>query len=144
MTNRKNKTAVIACVAAWLLGTAIAFSADHSAEVFSHSIQWESMAAGDVLVLQTTDRAYELRVIDGQRGIVDATFNTDQGQAKRIGKIRLLGATLGPQSGGLTLVQMGTIRVGMHLEWGVGDLQSENRVQTAVIRRILWKPSLHQ
>ncbi len=143
MKNRKNKAAVIACIAAWLLGSAIAFSADQLAEAFRDSIELESMTQGDVLVLQTTDHTYELRVVDSQRGVADATMYADQGRVKRIGQIRLLGATHGPQSGGLTLVQMGTIRVGMRLEWGVGDLQPENRVQTGIIRRILWKPSLH-
>jgi len=142
MTNRKSKTAVIACIAAWLLGTAIAFSADYPADDFMDSVQWETLAPGDVLILQTTETTYEIRLMDGQRGIADATLYADQDGVKRIGKIRLLGATRGAQSGGLTLVQMGTIRVGMHLEWGVGDLQPENRVQTAVIRRIRLKPPL--
>ena len=139
MKNLKDKTAVIAgvaCIAAWLLGSAIAFGADPLEGGSKECVYIDALTQGDVLVLQTADRTYTLQVVDKKQAIANAEISADGVHFSRVGQVRLLGATHGLQEGGLTLVEMGAVRVGMKLEFDTGDFLPAGRMQTGVISHI--------
>jgi len=136
MKNRKNRIAVMACLGAWLLGTAIAFSADQLASGTLDHLHFDDLKLGDTIVLETKSETYELKIIDTQRASAMANRRETGSASESLGLVRLLGATTGKQRGGLTLVEMGVIRTGLKLEIGLGDLHSANRFQTAPITAI--------
>jgi hypothetical protein len=136
MKNRKNRIAVMACVGAWFLGAAIAFSADKfSPDTLDH-LSFGDLKSGDTIALETATESYEFRIIDTQRVSAMANRLEAGSTSESLGFVRLLGATAGKQGGGLTLVEMGVIRIGWKLELGLGDLHSNNRFQTAPITAI--------
>ena len=126
----------MACIGAWLLGTAIAFSADQLAPDTLDHLHFAELTSGDTIVLKTATETYELKIIDTQRASAMANRMETGSTRESLGFVRLLGATAGKQRGGLTLVEMGVIRTGMKLEIGLGDLHSANRFQTAPITAI--------
>ena len=136
MTNRKNRVAVMACIAAWLLGAAIAFSADQLKSGTPDHLRLADLQSGDTVVLKTAIETYEFKIIDAQRASAMANRMENSPTRDSLGFVRLLGATAGQQGGGLTLVEMGVIRCGMKLELGLGDLHSTNRFQTEPITDI--------
>ena len=136
MNNRKNRIVVLACLGAWLLGSAIAFSADQLAPDTLDHLRFSELKLGDRIVLETANSTYELKIIDTQRGSAMANRLKTGSKSESLGLVRLLGATIGKQRGGLTLVEMGVIRNGMKLELGLGDLHSTNRFQTEQITAI--------
>jgi hypothetical protein len=136
MKNRKNRIAVMACLGAWLLGTAIAFSADQLASGTLDHLRFSDLKLGDTIVLETASETYELKIIDTHRASAMANRIKTGSTNESLGFVRLLGATTGKQRGGLTLVEMGVIRDGMKLELGLGDLHSANRFQTEPITAI--------
>jgi hypothetical protein len=136
MTNRKNRIAVMACIGAWLLGAAIAFSADQLAAGTLHQLRFGDLQSGDTIILETATETYELQMIDTQRASAMAKRMETGLISESLGFVRLLGATAGKQKGGLTLVEMGVIRTNMKLELGLGDLHSANRIQTEPITAI--------
>ena len=136
MNNRRNRIVVLACLGAWLLGSAIAFSADQLAPDTLDHLRFSELKLGDKIVLQTANSTYELKIIDTQRGSAMANRLKTGSKSESLGLVRLLGATIGKQRGGLTLVEMGVIRNGMKLELGLGDLHSTNRFQTEQITAI--------
>jgi len=127
---------VLACLGAWLLGSAIAFSADQLAPNTLDHLRFSELKLGDRIVLETANSTYELKIIDTQRGSAMANRLKTESKSESLGLVRLLGATIGKQRGGLTLVEMGVIRNGMKLELGLGDLHSTNRFQTEQITAI--------
>ena len=136
MNNRRNRIVVLACLGAWLLGSAIAFSADQLAPDTLDHLRFSELKLGDKIVLETASSTYELKIIDTQRGSAMANRLKTKSKSESLGLVRLLGATIGKQRGGLTLVEMGVIRNGMKLELGLGDLHSTNRFQTEQITAI--------
>jgi hypothetical protein len=136
MKNRRNRIVVLACLGAWLLGSAIAFSADQLAPDSLDHLRFSELKLGDRIVLETANSTYELKIIDTQRVSAMANRLETESKSESLGFVRLLGATIGKQRGGLTLVEMGVIRNGMKLELGLGDLHSANRFQTAPITAI--------
>ena len=140
MRNRRNRIVVLACLGAWLLGSAIAFSADQLAPDSLDHLRFSELKLGDRIVLETANSTYELKIIDTQRVSAMAnrleTESKSESKSESLGFVRLLGATIGKQRGGLTLVEMGVIRNGMKLELGLGDLHSTNRFQTEPITAI--------
>jgi hypothetical protein len=136
MNNRRNRIVVLACLGAWLLGSAIAFSADQLAPDTLDHLRFSELKLGDRIVLETASSTYELKIIDTQRGSAMANRLKTGSKSESLGLVRLLGATIGKQRGGLTLVEMGVIRNGMKLELGLGDLHSTNRFQTEQITAI--------
>ena len=136
MNNRRNRIVVLACLGAWLLGSAIAFSADQLAPDTLDHLRFSELKLGDRIVLETANSTYELKIIDTQRGSAMANRLKTESKSESLGLVRLLGATIGKQRGGLTLVEMGVIRNGMKLELGLGDLHSTNRFQTEQITAI--------
>ncbi|MEE2843037.1 MAG: hypothetical protein VX761_00860 [Planctomycetota bacterium] len=136
MNNRRNRIVVLACLGAWLLGSAIAFSADQLAPDTLDHLRFSELKLGDRIVLETANSTYELKIIDTQRGSAMANRLKTGSKSESLGLVRLLGATIGKQRGGLTLVEMGVIRNGMKLELGLGDLHSTNRFQTEQITAI--------
>ncbi|MCS5631723.1 MAG: hypothetical protein NZ744_12895 [Pirellulaceae bacterium] len=136
MNNRRNRIVVLACLGAWLLGSAIAFSADQLAPDTLDHLRFSELKLGDRIVLETANSTYELKIIDTQRGSAMANRLETGSKSESLGFVRLLGATIGKQRGGLTLVEMGVIRNGMKLELGLGDLHSTNRFQTEPITAI--------
>jgi len=136
MNNRRNRIVVLACLGAWLLGSAIAFSADQLAPNTLDHLRFSELKLGDRIVLETANSTYELKIIDTQRGSAMANRLKTESKSESLGLVRLLGATIGKQRGGLTLVEMGVIRNGMKLELGLGDLHSTNRFQTEQITAI--------
>ena len=136
MKNRRNRIVVLACLGAWLLGSAIAFSADQLAPDSLDHLRFSELKLGDRIVLETANSTYELKIIDTQRVSAMANRLETKSKSESLGFVRLLGATIGKQRGGLTLVEMGVIRNGMKLELGLGDLHSTNRFQTEPITAI--------
>ena len=136
MNNRRNRIVVLACLGAWLLGSAIAFSVDQLAPNTLDHLRFSELKLGDRIVLETANSTYELKIIDTQRGSAMANRLKTESKSESLGLVRLLGATIGKQRGGLTLVEMGVIRNGMKLELGLGDLHSTNRFQTEQITAI--------
>jgi|TARA_B110000263_G_C15278430_1_gene497031 hypothetical protein len=136
MKNRRNRIVVLACLGAWLLGSAIAFSADQLAPDSLDHLRFSELKLGDRIVLETANSTYELKIIDTQRVSAMANRLETESKSESLGFVRLLGATIGKQRGGLTLVEMGVIRNGMKLELGLGDLHSTNRFQTEPITAI--------
>ena len=136
MKNRRNRIVVLACLGAWLLGSAIAFSADQLAPDSLDHLSFSELQLGDRIVLETANSTYELKIIDTQRVSAMANRLGTESKSESLGFVRLLGATIGKQRGGLTLVEMGVIRNGMKLELGLGDLHSTNRFQTEPITAI--------
>ena len=136
MNNRRNRIVVLACLGAWLLGSAIAFSADQLAPDTLDHLRFSELKLGDRIVLETENSTYELKIIDTQRASAMANRLETKSKSESLGFVRLLGATIGKQRGGLTLVEMGVIRNGMKLELGLGDLHSTNRFQTEPITAI--------
>jgi hypothetical protein len=136
MKNRRNRIVVLACLGAWLLGSAIAFSADQLAPDSLDHLRFSELKLGDRIVLETANSTYELKIIDTQRVSAMANRLGTESKSESLGFVRLLGATIGKQRGGLTLVEMGVIRNGMKLELGLGDLHSTNRFQTEPITAI--------
>jgi hypothetical protein len=136
MKNRRNRIAVLACLGAWLLGSAIAFSADQLAPDSLDHLRFSELKLGDRIVLETANSTYQLKIIDTQRVSAMANRLETKSKSESLGFVRLLGATIGKQRGGLTLVEMGVIRNGMKLELGLGDLHSTNRFQTEPITTI--------
>ena len=139
MNNRKNRIgviAVMACMGAWLLGAAIAFSADQLATNTHDQIRFGDLKSGDTIVIETATETYELQMINTQRASAMANRIETGSSSESIGLVRLLGATVGKQRGGLTLVEMGVIRTNMKLELGLGNLHSDNRFQTEPITAI--------
>jgi len=136
MKNRRNRIVVLACLGAWLLGSAIAFSADQLAPDSLDHLRFSELQLGDRIVLETANSTYELKIIDTQRVSAMANRLETESKSESLGFVRLLGATIGKQRGGLTLVEMGVIRNGMKLELGLGDLHSTNRFQTEPITAI--------
>ena len=136
MKNRRNRIVVLACLGAWLLGSAIAFSADQLAPDSLDHLRFSELKLGDRIVLETANSTYELKIIDTQRVSAMANRLETESKSESLGFVRLLGATIGKQRGGLTLVEMGVIRNGMKLELGLGDLHSTNRFQTEQITAI--------
>ncbi len=136
MRNRRNRIVVLACLGAWLLGSAIAFSADQLAPDTLDHLRFSELKLGDRIVLETANSTYELKIIDTQRVSAMANRLETESKSESLGFVRLLGATIGKQRGGLTLVEMGVIRNGMKLELGLGDLHSTNRFQTEPITAI--------
>ncbi len=136
MRNRRNRIVVLACLGAWLLGSAIAFSADQLAPDSLDHLRFSELKLGDRIVLETANSTYELKIIDTQRVSAMANRLETESKSESLGFVRLLGATIGKQRGGLTLVEMGVIRNGMKLELGLGDLHSTNRFQTEPITAI--------
>jgi hypothetical protein len=136
MKNRRNRIVVLACLGAWLLGSAIAFSADQLAPDSLDHLRFSELQLGDRIVLETANSTYELKIIDTQRVSAMANRLGTESKSESLGFVRLLGATIGKQRGGLTLVEMGVIRNGMKLELGLGDLHSTNRFQTEPITAI--------
>jgi|TARA_B110000467_G_C18188569_1_gene404712 hypothetical protein len=136
MKNRKNRIAVMACVGAWLLGAAIAFSADQFSPDRLDHVSFGDLKSGDTIAFETATESYELQIIDTQRVSAMASRLETGSISESLGFVRLLGATTGKQGGGLTLVEMGVIRIGRKLELGLGDLHSANRFQTAPITAI--------
>jgi hypothetical protein len=136
MNNRKNRIVVLACLGAWLLGSAIAFSADQLAPDTLDHLRFSELKLGDKIVLETASSTYELKIINTQRASAMANRLKTESKSESLGFVRLLGATIGKQPGGLTLVEMGVIRNGMKLELGLGDLHSTNRFQTEQITAI--------
>jgi len=136
MNNRRNRIVVLACLGAWLLGSAIAFSADQLAPDTLDHLRFSELKLGDKIVLETANSTYELKIIDTQRASAMANRLKTESKSESLGFVRLLGATIGKQRGGLTLVEMGVIRNGMKLELGLGDLHSTNRFQTEQITAI--------
>ena len=126
----------MACIGAWLLGTAIAFSADQLAPDTLDHLRLAELKSGETIVLETATETYELKIIDTQRASAMANRKETGSTNESFGFVRLLGATAGKQRGGLTLVEMGVIRTGMKFEIGLGDLHSANRFQTAPITAI--------
>ena len=123
----------MACMGAWLLGAAIAFSADQFVPGTLEHLRFDEMKSGDTLVLKTATETYELKMIDTQRASALVNRIKIGSTSESLGLVRLLGATAGKQGGQLTLVEMGVIRTGMKLELGLGDLHSANRFQTEPI-----------
>lgn len=136
MKNQRNRIVVLACLGAWLLGSAIAFSADQLAPDSLDHLRFSELKLGDRIVLETANSTYELKIIDTQRVSAMANRLETESKSESLGFVRLLGATIGKQRGGLTLVEMGVIRNGMKLELGLGDLHSTNRFQTEPITAI--------
>jgi len=136
MRNRRNRIVVLACLGAWLLGSAIAFSADQLAPDSLDHLRFSELKLGDRIVLETANSTYELKIIDTQRVSAMANRLETESKSESLGFVRLLGATIGKQRGGLTLIEMGVIRNGMKLELGLGDLHSTNRFQTEQITAI--------
>lgn len=136
MNNQRNRIVVLACLGAWLLGSAIAFSADQLAPDSLDHLRFSELKLGDRIVLETANSTYELKIIDTQRVSAMANRLETESKSESLGFVRLLGATIGKQRGGLTLVEMGVIRNGMKLELGLGDLHSTNRFQTEPITAI--------
>ena len=136
MKNRRNRIVVLACLGAWLLGSAIAFSADQLAPDSLDHLRFSELKLGDRIVLETANSTYELKIIDTQRVSAMANRLGTESKSESLGFVRLLGATIGKQRGGLTLVEMGVIRNGMKLGLGLGDLHSTNRFQTEPITAI--------
>ena len=136
MKNRRNRIVVLACLGAWLLGSAIAFSADQLAPDSLDHLRFSELKLGDRIVLETANSTYELKIIDTQRVSAMANRLETESKSESLGFVRLLGATIGKQRGGLTLIEMGVIRNGMKLELGLGDLHSTNRFQTEPITAI--------
>jgi hypothetical protein len=126
----------MACIGAWLLGTAIAFSADQLNSNTLDHLRLAELQSGDTVVLETRTETYEFKIIDTQRGSAMANRIETGTTRESLGFVRLLGATAGKQGGGLTLVEMGVIRSGMKLELGLSDLHSANRFQTGPITAI--------
>ncbi len=126
----------MACIGAWILGTAIAFSADQLGSNVIDHLCLADLKSGDTLVLETATQTYELKIIDTQRASAMASRIEPSTTRKSLGFVRLLGATAGKQGGGLTLVEMGVIRSGLKLELGLGNLHSANRFQTDPITAI--------
>ena len=119
-----------------MLGSAIAFSADQLAPDSLDHLRFSELQLGDRIVLETANSTYELKIIDTQRVSAMANRLGTESKSESLGFVRLLGATIGKQRGGLTLVEMGVIRNGMKLELGLGDLHSTNRFQTEPITAI--------
>ena len=136
MKIRKNRIVVLACLGAWLLGSAIAFSADQLIPDSLDHLRFSDLKQGDRVVLETENATYKLKIIDTQRVSAMANRLEAESKSESLGFVRLLGATIGKQPGGLTLVEMGVIRNGMKLELGLGDLHSTNRFQTEPITAI--------
>ena len=57
----------MACIGAWLLGTAIAFSADQLAPDTLDHLRLFELKSGETIVLETATETYKLKIIDTQR-----------------------------------------------------------------------------
>lgn len=123
--------------------TIILHSQGALAERQEEELQLKRLVRGDLLVVTTKERVYQLELIDPARGTCLARVSLDQGQtftSRRL--LHVLGASQAARDNvQLRLVEMGRVRVGRRLEIGLGSLSAQSRCQTGIVRSLELRPA---
>ena len=118
---------------ALLLGTAGWVQAKNNQELSLRDLQ-----PGQTVEIQTAERTFRFQMIDRSTGQAEARVSVDGVRFGEPGRVFLLGATRGRQSGGggITFVIMHRVKVGMAMELGIPSMAENDRWISSPVKRI--------